>query len=165
VTVSWRSRRPSRRRRPCCHRLSAAARHQNPMLTMVACPACRRNGAAAFTHRNVPVRFTEMVWCQSRARPPPLAGTPPKESAVSPRTIGGWIAALSFTIATQGNNAVISAWCPGAESNHRHCDFQSHALPTELPGHPGWSACPREAWRSGSPYNMPPGRSSRLGAI
>jgi hypothetical protein len=28
-------------------------------------------------------------------------------------------------------------WCPGAESNHRHCDFQSHALPTELPGHPG----------------------------
>lgn len=24
--------------------------------------------------------------------------------------------------------------CPGAESNHRHCDFQSHALPTELPG-------------------------------
>jgi hypothetical protein len=26
-------------------------------------------------------------------------------------------------------------WCPGAELNHRHCDFQSHALPTELPGH------------------------------
>jgi hypothetical protein len=28
-------------------------------------------------------------------------------------------------------------WCPGAESNHRHCDFQSHALPTELPGRQG----------------------------
>jgi hypothetical protein len=27
-------------------------------------------------------------------------------------------------------------WCPGAGSNHRHCDFQSHALPTELPGLP-----------------------------
>jgi hypothetical protein len=26
-------------------------------------------------------------------------------------------------------------WCPGPESNQRHCDFQSHALPTELPGH------------------------------
>ena len=25
-------------------------------------------------------------------------------------------------------------WCPGAESNHRHEDFQSSALPTELPG-------------------------------
>ena len=25
-------------------------------------------------------------------------------------------------------------WCPGAELNHRHRDFQSRALPTELPG-------------------------------
>ena len=25
--------------------------------------------------------------------------------------------------------------CPGTESNHRHVDFQSTALPTELPGH------------------------------
>ena len=26
-------------------------------------------------------------------------------------------------------------WCPGTESNRRHRDFQSRALPTELPGH------------------------------
>ncbi len=25
-------------------------------------------------------------------------------------------------------------WCPEMESNQRHCDFQSHALPTELSG-------------------------------
>jgi hypothetical protein len=31
-------------------------------------------------------------------------------------------------------NYEMLGWCPGAESNHRHCDFQSHALPTELPG-------------------------------
>ncbi len=28
-----------------------------------------------------------------------------------------------------------SDWCPGPESNQRHPDFQSGALPTELPGH------------------------------
>ena len=29
-------------------------------------------------------------------------------------------------------------WCPGTGSNRRHCDFQSHALPTELPGRGRW---------------------------
>src|SRR5215218_10293514 len=28
-------------------------------------------------------------------------------------------------------------WCPGTELNRRHRDFQSRALPTELPGHRG----------------------------
>ena len=32
----------------------------------------------------------------------------------------------------------LRVWCPGAESNHRHADFQSAALPTELPGHGVW---------------------------
>jgi hypothetical protein len=31
--------------------------------------------------------------------------------------------------------AVRETWCPGADLNHRHADFQSTALPTELPGH------------------------------
>ena len=29
---------------------------------------------------------------------------------------------------------VAGKWCPGADLNHRHEDFQSTALPTELPG-------------------------------
>src|SRR5215218_10358983 len=29
---------------------------------------------------------------------------------------------------------MLKEWCPGAELNHRHTDFQSVALPTELPG-------------------------------
>ena len=30
---------------------------------------------------------------------------------------------------------IFKKWCPEAESNHRHGDFQSPALPTELSGH------------------------------
>ena len=32
------------------------------------------------------------------------------------------------------NRSLWNSWCPGAESNRRHEDFQSSALPTELPG-------------------------------
>ena len=35
-------------------------------------------------------------------------------------------------------------WCPGAESNHRHEDFQSTALPLSYPG-TGDALC---AWMS-----------------
>lgn len=29
---------------------------------------------------------------------------------------------------------ILNNWWPGMESNHRHADLQSAALPTELPG-------------------------------
>jgi hypothetical protein len=34
-----------------------------------------------------------------------------------------------------GVNTGFFEWCPEAGSNHRHKDFQSFALPTELSGH------------------------------
>ena len=39
-------------------------------------------------------------------------------------------------------------WCPEAESNHRHKDFQSFALPTELSGHHSF----RIRYREGTPF-------------
>ncbi len=33
-----------------------------------------------------------------------------------------------------GEQQRIGKWCPGTDSNRRHADFQSAALPTELPG-------------------------------
>jgi hypothetical protein len=49
----------------------------------------------------------------------------------------------------------VQEWCPGAGSNHRHCDFQSHALPTELPGRrAGPRACERRVIvRQGGPVH------------
>ena len=43
--------------------------------------------------------------------------------------------------------SVLSCWCLGADSNHRHRDFQSLALPTELP---------RRVWRPGRGSNPRP---------
>ena len=36
--------------------------------------------------------------------------------------------------------SVLSCWCLGADSNHRHRDFQSLALPPELPRHLGFQS-------------------------
>ena len=46
---------------------------------------------------------------------------------------------------------VSEGWWPGPESNQRHRDFQSRALPTELPGLS--NACIDE--RTNLHYNMP----------
>src|ERR1051325_2415140 len=48
-------------------------------------------------------------------------------------------------------------WCPGADLNHRHADFQSAALPTELPG-PLRSLAVRTARRK-VPQGRPPGKA------
>ena len=67
-------------------------------------------------------------------------------------------------------------WCPGAESNHRHADFQSAALPTELPGHPRGPrghpphnvtggtppVSPRGGRNAGGPKDAPPVRETAL---
>jgi hypothetical protein len=41
---------------------------------------------------------------------------------------------VAYTLLYRVTFGKFKRWCPGAESNHRHEDFQSTALPTELPG-------------------------------
>ena len=41
---------------------------------------------------------------------------------------------INVVNSTHTDYIILSTWCPGADSNHRHEDFQSSALPTELPG-------------------------------
>lgn len=57
-----------------------------------------------------------------------IFGSPPAKAAAQAKPLGRNVAAPREAMRAK-------AWCPGAGSNHRHCDFQSHALPTELPGH------------------------------
>src|ERR1043165_7027030 len=48
-----------------------------------------------------------------------------------------------------GEEVEVKVWWPGPESNWRHYDFQSYALPTELPSHPGVhdrGTCPLRAF-------------------
>ena len=58
----------------------------------------------------------------------------PAEGCENQRTRSPLISGLSSTLAEGSGSRRRGSWCPGAGSNHRHCDFQSHALPTELPG-------------------------------
>ena len=53
-------------------------------------------------------------------------------------------------------------WCPEPESNQRHADFQSAALPTELSGHSAWAHGP--GWRVDKPAGggCPEGRRKKL---
>ena len=48
---------------------------------------------------------------------------------------------------------LIFKWCPGTESNRRHEDFQSSALPTELPGQKDFSYNP--LWFNLSTVKLP----------
>ena len=50
----------------------------------------------------------------------------------------------------RGRPNFLNEWWPGVELNHRHADFQSAALPTELPGQPVGRVLDRGVWAPSS---------------
>jgi hypothetical protein len=63
-------------------------------------------------------------------------------------------------VATYGSmieTETLKKWWPGSESNQRHADFQSAALPTELPGHAATCVHP---WRADPARPSMAGRSA-----
>ena len=83
---------------------------------------------------------------RSSCRGSPAASAPPRRCRTGPRRRSGRrnveVVRRPFGDASGGSPCstvprTVRAWrwCPGAGSNHRHRDFQSRALPTELPGH------------------------------
>ena len=71
-----------------------------------------------------------------------LQSAPFGHSGTSPYGAGDWNRTHNLLITSQllclvelRQHINFLLWCLGAESNHRHGDFQSPALPTELPRH------------------------------
>ena len=101
---------------------------------------------ASHCHAAMQEKFEKAAW-----RQPPeaaMSGSPPSACGVgtSERIGNGWWrqppeAAMSgscppsLTLRATPSSACGVGWCLGPESNQRHADFQSAALPTELPRH------------------------------
>ena len=88
----------------------------------------------------------------------PLAARQPPRNIKLKNGAGDWNRTHNLLITSQLlcllSYASILYWCLGAESNHRHGDFQSPALPTELP---------RRLKKAGikpAPFHWRPGRGS-----
>ena len=73
-----------------------------------------------------------LLYVATRYRPPPWG----KFRLLSRLLLEVFTLSVSETQRLQGvYRGIKMGWCPEVESNHRHEDFQSSALPTELSGH------------------------------
>src|SRR5204862_3894797 len=102
-----------------------------------AAKACRAWARPISPPSAVTAALLDMFWgLNGRTRSPRLANsrhrpavsTDLPTSDPQPCSINAAMRRLS-----EGDRGDVGRWCLGADSNHRHADFQSAALPTELP--------------------------------
>jgi hypothetical protein len=112
----------------CADRAAAARASANAgvLMTEIAsrptASVCRISSAILFADKTLPDAAT-------RSAPSGIAEMSSAALVISNE------AAPASTNSQYCDENVRRGWCPEAGSNHRHCDFQSHALPTELSGH------------------------------
>ena len=122
-----------------------------------ACPT-HRSGASSdhslYTQKGHTIRYVLFVVGRGGFEPPKsktsdLQSDPFGRSGICPYILllrcgaGDWTRTHNLLITNQllcqlsytGAYLPTISWCLGAESNHRQADFQSAALPTELPRH------------------------------
>ncbi len=97
--------------------------------------SCNKQTRASRIRRSsCPARDSRFIRT-SPAVPFPVVGM---TARFAPQDAGFSILNSEFSIFAERSEA--KGWCPGTELNRRHADFQSAALPTELPGPPARSA-------------------------
>ena len=102
------------------HRRPPASR-ASPGLCGSALGVGERHGSRPHRRRDDTIRNTITLWlipeARHRSRPDTRAHWKCQRSVIS-----GW---LQRGQEAKRSASTIGKWCPGAESNHRHCDFQS----------------------------------------
>ena len=112
-----------------------------PRPTGASAPSTER-GVGSGSHATSSYRATvDFRSCARMARAPSSRGVLPRSRVRSTDGATGVAtdaflepAPVTTTPERSNSDQCLGAWCPGEELNHRHRDFQSRALPTELPG-------------------------------
>src|ERR1043166_3604509 len=112
----------------------SAGRRLDKELHALACRSCALLDSAGELLDLVALKYSSGHGCAPLSVLLPYSPRHATTSATMSIAIAGAIWASRKDARYLRQRLIYFIWCPGAELNHRHRDFQSRALPTELPG-------------------------------